>query len=175
MRRSCLAVCVSVLVVMGVAAPGVLAAPGFQGENATPPDVDARDGRVAPSAQQRSLASGLQVTWNRFGTPHAVAPRSGFLATGLSSDNVTAARQWIARNRALLGIDATGLELVTATGHAVLLRQTFDGVSAGRDGLIAVGVRNGRVAYVSSLARPGHEHHRRARHGRRGRGPRGGA
>ena len=114
------------------------------------PDLDARDGRVAPSARQRDLASGLQVTWNRFGTPHAVAPRSGYLATGLSSDNATAARQWVARNRSLLGIGATGLEVVTATDHAVLLRQTFDGVSAGRDGLIAVGVSNGRVAYASS-------------------------
>jgi extracellular elastinolytic metalloproteinase len=151
MHRSCLAVCASMLVAMGVAATGALAAPGFQGENSTPPDLDARDGRVAPSARQRSLASGLQVTWNRFGTPHAVAPRSGYLATGLSSDNATAARQWIARNRALLGIDArTDLEVVTATGHSVLLRQVFDGVSAGRDGLIAVGVRNGRVAYASS-------------------------
>jgi len=147
-------VCATTLVAMGVAATGALAAPGFQGENSTPPDLDARDGRVAPSAQQRSLASGLQVTWNRFGTPHAVAPRSGYLATGLSSDNVTAARQWIARNRALLGIDLTQLEVVTATDHAVLLRQTFDGVSAGRDGLIAVGVRDGRVAYVSSSLAP---------------------
>ena len=93
------------------------------------------------------------MTWNRFGTPHAVAPRSGNLATGLSSDNTTAARQWISRNLALLGIGAAAardLEVVTATGHSVLLRQTFDGVSAGRDGLIAVGVSNGRVAYVSS-------------------------
>ena len=114
------------------------------------PDLDARDGRVAPSARQRDLASGLQVTWNRFGTPHAVAPKTGYLATGLSNDNVTAARQWIARNRALLGIDAAKLEVVTATAHAVLLRQTFEGVSAGRDGLIAVGVDNGKVAYVSS-------------------------
>src|SRR5262245_3406245 len=101
MRRSCLAVCVSTLVAMGVAASGALAAPGFQGENSTPADVDARDGRVAPSAQQRSLASGLQVTWNRFGTPHSLAPTNGFLAVGLSSDNATAARQWISRNRAL--------------------------------------------------------------------------
>jgi extracellular elastinolytic metalloproteinase len=153
MRRSCLAVCVSVLVGLGVAASGALAAQDFQGEHSTPPDVDARDGRVAPSARQRDLASGLQVTWNRFGTPHAVAPRSGYLATGLSTDQVTAARQWISRNLALLGIDAAtarDLEVVTATSHSVLLRQTFDGVSAGRDGLIAVGVRNGRVAYVSS-------------------------
>src|SRR5262245_52402925 len=150
MRRSCLAVCVSTLVAMGVAASGALAAPGFQGENGTPPDLDARDGRVAPSARQHDLASGLQVTCNRFGTPHAVGTINGFLATGLSSDNVTAARQWISRNRALLGIDTSGLEVVTATEHAVLLRQTYDGVSAGRDGLISVGVSNGKVAYVSS-------------------------
>ena len=89
MFRSCLAVFVSVGVVMGVAATGALAAPGFQGEHSTPPDVDARDGRVAPSARQRDLASGLQVTWNRFGTPQTVAPRRGYLATGLSSDNAT--------------------------------------------------------------------------------------
>ena len=150
MLRSCLAVCASTLAMVGVVATGALAAPGFQGEHGMAPDIDARDGRVAPSARQQSLASGLQVTWNRFGTPHAVAPKSGYLATGLSSDNVTAARQWVSRNRALLGIGATDLEVVTATGHSVLLRQTFDGVSAGRDGLIAVGVRNGRVAYVSS-------------------------
>jgi extracellular elastinolytic metalloproteinase len=151
------ALCCAVLVIVGVTATGALAAPGFQGENSTQPDLDAREGRVAPSDRQRALASGLQVTWNRFGTPHAVAPQSGYLATGLSSNQETAARQWIARNLALLGIDAAAardLEVVTATGHAVLLRQRFDGLAAGRDGLIAVGVRNGRVAYVSSsLAR----------------------
>jgi extracellular elastinolytic metalloproteinase len=154
MLRSCLAVCGSMLVLAGVVATGALAAPSFQGEHATPPDLDARDGRVAPSARQRDLASGLQVTWNRFGTPHAVAPRSGFLATGLSSDNATAARQWIGRNRALLGVGASNLEVVTVTEHAVLLRQTFGGIPAGRDGLIAVGVNDGRVAYVSSSLAP---------------------
>ena len=157
MLRSCLAVCGSVLVVLGVATTGALAAPGFQGEGSTPPDVDAREGRVAPSDRQRSLASGLRVTWNRFGTPHAVAPRDGYLATGLSSDQTTAARQWISRNRGLLGIGAAAagdLEVVTATDQAVLLRQRFDGISAGRDGLIAIGVRNGRVAYVSSSLAP---------------------
>ena len=126
MLRSCLAVCASTLVVMGVVGTSALAAPGFQGEHAMAPDVDARDGRVAPSARQRSLAvracgsrgtaSARRTRWRR---------RSGYLATGLSSDNATAARQWIARNRALLGIGATDLELVTATDHAVLLRQTL--------------------------------------------------
>src|ERR1700741_2702297 len=124
MRRSCLAVCASTLVALGVAASGALAAPGFQGENGSPPALDARDGRVTPSAQQRSLASGLEVTWNRFGTPHSVAPESGYLATGLAPHTAPPPRQWIARNRALLGIDARGLEVVTATGHSVLLRQT---------------------------------------------------
>jgi len=161
MLRSCLAVCGSVLVVLGVVAGGAssaaAAAPGFQGEHATPPDVDAREGRVAASARQRALASGLQVTWNRFGTPHSIAPDSGNLATGLSSDQVTAARQWIAGNLELLGIDAAtarDLEVVTATDHAVLLRQRFDGLRAGRDGLIAIGVSGGRVAYVSSSLAP---------------------
>jgi extracellular elastinolytic metalloproteinase len=157
MLRSCLTVCGSVLVLLGVVAGGASAAPGFQGEHATPPDVDAREGRAAPSARQRALGSGLQVTWNRFGTPHSIAPDSGYLATGLSSDQVTAARQWIARNLELLGIDAAtarDLEVVTATDHAVLLRQRFNGLPAGRDGLIAIGVSGGRVAYVSSSLAP---------------------
>jgi hypothetical protein len=141
---------VSTLVLLGVVATGAVAAPSFQGEHALPGDVDARDGRVAPTARQRSLASGLQVTWNRFGTPQTIATRDGYLATGLSSDQETAARQWIARNRALLGTGGANLELVTVTDHAVLLRQTFEGVWAGHDGLIAVGVKDGRVAYVSS-------------------------
>ena len=86
MRRSCLAVCVSVLVASGVAATGALAAPGFQGEHAKPADLDAREGRVAPSARQRSLAAaqGLQVSWNRFGTPHTLTAADGVIADGLS-------------------------------------------------------------------------------------------
>jgi hypothetical protein len=157
MVRSGLAACGSVLVVLGVVAAGAVAAPGFQGEHSMPADLDAREGRVAPSARQRALASGLQVTWNQFGTPRAVAPRDGYLATGLSSDQATAARQWISRNLALLGIDAAAardLEVVTETAYAVLLRQRFDGVAAGRDGLISVGVHRGRVAYVSSSLAP---------------------
>jgi hypothetical protein len=158
MLRSLLAAGVSMVVVLGVAAAGAVAAPGIQGEHALHADVDAREGRVAPSARQRSLASGLQVTWNRFGTPRTLAPRDDYLATGLSTDQATAARQWISRNLALLGIDAAtarDLEVISETDHAVLLRQRFDGVAAGRDGLIAVGTSRGRVAYVSSSLAPG--------------------
>ncbi|CAA9330014.1 MAG: hypothetical protein AVDCRST_MAG72-206 [uncultured Nocardioidaceae bacterium] len=37
-------------------------------------------------------------------------------------------------------------------GHAVLFRQTFGGLSAAQDGMITVGVVDGKVAYVSSSA-----------------------
>jgi hypothetical protein len=43
-------------------------------------------------------------------------------------------------------------KLVQSDGHAVVFRQTFGGQAAGHDGLITVGVANGRVAYVSSTA-----------------------
>ena len=57
----------------------------------------------------------------------------------------------------MLGIDAAAarnLELVGAApigaGRAVLLRQRFGDLAAGRDGVIVVGVAGGKVAYVSS-------------------------
>ncbi len=156
MLRACALVCGTMLVLAGSA--GVAhAAPGFQGEHGMHADLDARDGRVAPSARQRGLAAGLEVTWNRFGTPHSVSATGGYLADGLPDDPATAARRWIARNVGLLGIDAATareLEVVSATAHAVLLRQRFGALPAGRDGLIAVGVADGRVAYVSSSLAP---------------------
>jgi extracellular elastinolytic metalloproteinase len=99
--------------------------------------------------------------WNRFGTPRSLIRVDGYLARGLPGNPVTAARRWIAENRVLLGLSETetsDLELVSAApvgaGRAVLLRQRFDGLAAGHDGLIVVGVVEGSVAYVSSsLAR----------------------
>ena len=70
---------------------------------------------------------------------------------------MTAARQWISNNLDLLGLTASsaaGLELVGANpignGASVLLRQRFGSLPAGLDGLIAVGVVNGNVAFASS-------------------------
>ena len=40
--------------------------------------------------------------------------------------------------------------MVGSDGHAVIFRQTFGGLAATQDGLITVGVVNGKVAYVSS-------------------------
>ena len=54
---------------------------------------------------------------------------------------------------------------------AVLLRQRFGGISAGRDGLIAVGVRTAGSRTSPPRWRPTRDH-RLPRHGRRRRGPR---
>ena len=115
-----------------------------------------RTGAVAPTARQRRLAAGadLRTTWNRFGTPGTLTARSGYVARGLSRDPVAAARQWVGRNEALLGIGDADLELVGAApigaGRAVMLRQRFGALDAGRDGLIVLGVKGGNVAYVAS-------------------------
>src|SRR5207253_9353627 len=83
----------------------------------------------------------------------------GYLATGLSSDPVTAARSFISSNKTLFRLSDQGvsnLELLNDSkmagydGHAVLFRQTFGGLPATQDGLISVGVVDGKVAYVSS-------------------------
>jgi extracellular elastinolytic metalloproteinase len=154
----------AILAGFAVTASGALAAPlGFQGENGKRPDIDNRQGQRAPSSTQRALARdrGATATWNRFGTPRSLTRTRGYIATGLPTDPVATARRWIAENRGLLGLSAAAaddLEVVSdapiGAGRAILLRQRFDGLPAGRDGMLAVGVRNGRVAYASSsLAR----------------------
>jgi extracellular elastinolytic metalloproteinase len=155
MRRVCIAVSATAVVALGAAA-GAQGAPRIQGEHARLADRDVRTGRVAPSSRQRALArrEGLRVTWNRFGTPRSLAATRGSVASGLSADPVVAARQWIAGNRALLGIGAGRLEVVRSapigSGHAVMLRQRYGSLAAARDGLIVVGVVGGRVKHVSS-------------------------
>jgi hypothetical protein len=154
---------VALLAGFAVAAGAALAAPGFQGENGKRQDFDTRQGQRAPTSTQRALARdrGATAIWNRFGTPRSLTKTRGFLATGLPSDPEATARRWIAENRGLLGLSAAAaadLELVSdaplGAGRALLLRQRFDGLPAGRDGMLVLGVRNGRVAYVSSsLAR----------------------
>jgi extracellular elastinolytic metalloproteinase len=132
---------------------------GFQGENPRIKDVDARKGKKDPSAQQENAAKARGVTarWNKLGTPEVVVPSNGYIATGLSSNPVEAARQWIASNRDLLGLSpeaAGGLQVIAANpigqGAAVLMQQRFGGLAAGLDGQIAIGVVRGKIAFVSS-------------------------
>jgi hypothetical protein len=142
--------------VAAITAASAQAAPQVQGEQARSADRDVRVGHVAPTAHQRALAAraGVRATWTRFGTPRSLTKARGPIATGLSRDAVRAARQWIADNRALLGIDRSHLKLVRSArigaGRAVMLRQRFGSLPIGRDGLIVVGVAGGKVSYVSS-------------------------
>ncbi|HEU0212699.1 MAG TPA: M36 family metallopeptidase [Jiangellaceae bacterium] len=151
--------------------PGSVAAPGqdsdpagpFPGDRLEVKDKDNREGRVQPSAQQQARADevGARARWNAYGTPAMLVSTGDPLATGLSDDPVAAAEAYVAANRDLLGLTARGaaaLEVVSVApigdGAAVLLRQNFGGLAAGRDGLLSVGVRDGAVWHVSSsLAR----------------------
>ena len=133
---------------------------GFQGEDSKIKDVDARTGKKNPSAGQQSAARGKDVTvrWNKLGTPEVViGGADGYIATGLSTDPATAARQWISSNLDLLGLtpdSAARLQVVGVNpigdGASVLLRQRFAGLTAGLDGLLAIGVVKGNVAFASS-------------------------
>lgn len=125
------------------------------------PDLDARTGTIAPSSAQQQIVSslGARATWNRFGTPESLIKYGGYLATGLSSDPVTAAKTFISNNASLFRLSAQGVAnlqllndspMVGSDGHAVMFRQTFGGLPATQDGLIIVGVVDGKVAYVSS-------------------------
>jgi hypothetical protein len=125
-------------------------------------DTDRRQGQKSPTLEQRRLsaARGLTARWNRFGTPRSLVHHGGYVTTGLGRNAVSAAKRWLASNRRLLGVSAhalAGLQLVSSApigpGRAVLFRQTFGGLP-GHDGLVSVGVREGKITYVlSSLAR----------------------
>lgn len=126
-------------------------------------DADARLGRVAPTAAQTTEVKSLGAVarWNHFGTPSSLIRYGGFLASGLSGTPATVARTFVQTHRVLFRLssaDVSALEVVNdatfrgTSSHAVLLRQRFGALRAGQDGLIAVGVVGGKVAYVSSSA-----------------------
>jgi hypothetical protein len=153
------ALALAVLASGGTSAPAAQGPdPGFQGENAPYRDFDARAGVKAPTAaQQRLVPQGAVVRWNEFATPHSLVKHGGYLAAGLARDEVRAAREWLAANRELFGLSAgavSSLELINSApigaGRAVLFRQRFGGLPARLGGLVAVGVVDGKVAYVSS-------------------------
>lgn len=134
----------------------------FQREQQGRQDFDARRGEVPPTAEQRTAAATEEtVRWNRLGTPHLVTNSGEYLAQGLSAEPVDAAREWITARRDLFGLsseEVDELEVLRVSpvgaGHAVLLRQVFDDLTAGIDGLVSVGMVGGKVAHAwSSLTR----------------------
>jgi extracellular elastinolytic metalloproteinase len=124
-----------------------------------PRDKDNRAGMAAPSANQIAAANQVDpgVRWNALGTPHALGPVKGALATGLDADPQTAARQYLARSGDLFGLDeqaVAGLETLLVhpmgKGTVVQLRQRFGDLEAGYDGLVSILVSDGSVLHVSS-------------------------
>jgi extracellular elastinolytic metalloproteinase len=126
-------------------------------------DLDRRLGRQGATLRQKLLVTTRRaaVRWNRFGTPKSLLRYGGYLGAGHSRNPVAAARHWLVANHRLLGVSRNalaGLQLVSSApmgrGRAVLFQQAFGGLPAGHDGLVSVGVRNGRITYLSSsLAR----------------------
>src|SRR5262245_1810834 len=179
MRRSFTISGLAIIVSLGAlvigGTPGSLAAPDDEGSAAPAPsglvrgeeslDVDNRQGRVEASARQRTLAAGVKARarFNELGTPEMLTARSAGqpLDSGLPADPAATARAYIAQNRDLLGLTQRGadsLEVLTVApmgqGAAVIMQQRFGKLVAGYDGLLTLGVRDGKVFHVSgSLAR----------------------
>jgi hypothetical protein len=154
---------VSSLLVLGWVVPASASAvavvlPGQAGLQ----DLDARTGRMAPTAQQKQAVAdlGARAQWNRYGTPASLIATDGYLGGASAGSAADVARTFIGDHRDLFRLsaaDVDGLELVNdsklvaSDAHAVLFRQRFGELAAGHDGMIAVGVAGGgRVAYVSS-------------------------
>ena len=119
-------------------------------------DVDYREGHLQPALEATGLVRqlGARATWNAFGTVGSLVKPGGFLATGLSKEAETAARQWLRQNRVLFKLSELGvneLELVNDgqtpgnRAQALLFRQRFSGLPAAVGGLITVGVIDGKV------------------------------
>jgi extracellular elastinolytic metalloproteinase len=125
-------------------------------------DFDARAGKVAPTAAQKAEVRRLRaaVTWNRFGTPASLIRYRGRLGTGVKGTAGAAARTWLLQHRGLFRLrSAAGLRYwqthgLGSRGRVVLLRQTFRGLAAMPDGLVAVTLRREgsgwAVVHVSS-------------------------
>jgi extracellular elastinolytic metalloproteinase len=126
-------------------------------------DLDARTGRVLPTAAQKQEVSALsaRAQWNRYGTPASLIADDGYLSGVGSGSAPEVARSFIRSHADLFRLSAADVDnlelvndakLVASDGHAVLFRQRFGSLAAGHDGMITVGVSGGRVAYVSSSA-----------------------
>ncbi|MDX6286063.1 MAG: extracellular elastinolytic metalloproteinase [Frankiales bacterium] len=128
-------------------------------------DVDTRGGATpsaAVLAAARALGANVDVTYNEFGTATSIVSTSpgGWVSRGLQANAVKAARSWISTHRALFNLtdaDLAGLRLVndavlpnSKDAHAVLFGQTWSGRTTVEGGLVAVGIRDGNVAIVTS-------------------------
>lgn len=143
--------------------PSAAEGAGLLRDGAKAQDKDNRDGRVEPTARQRGLATAMdaRARFNDLGTIGMLTSTGRPLASGLPENPAAAARAYVAANRDLLGLTpraANALDVIAVApmgeGAAVIMQQRFGNLTAGYDGLLIVGVRDGAVYHVSgSLAR----------------------
>ncbi len=124
-------------------------------------NADYRPGKLLPTALQLAAVKslGAEANWNKFGTINSMVKHGGYLATGLTGTPEQQARAFVKANAALFKLapsSVDSLELINEgitpnnPGRAVLLRQKFGDLTPTHDGLITVGVVDGKVYYVSS-------------------------
>ena len=97
-------------------------------------DLDARTGKVDPTAAQKQLVSslGATATWNRFGTPQSLIRYGGYLATGLGSDPVAAAKTSSANNKALFRLSDQGVANLQLANDSPMAGSAGTPCSSGR-------------------------------------------
>ncbi|WP_018158075.1 M36 family metallopeptidase [Demetria terragena] len=116
----------------------------------------------ASKARSVTAKSALAARTSRFGTPAAVVAANGkTLASGLSTNPEKAARAYLTQEADTYGLNAAAvktMELVSINKvgkvSVVLLRQTFNGIPAGLDGMATIGIHNGKVLYAGSSLAP---------------------
>ena len=140
----------------------------FPGAQQALGDADRRGPALAPlaaaTAKLRTMGTGLQVSWNQYGTPLNLTRDHGFLATGLRGTPEQVARTYLARNAALWGLsaeDVAGLETIenealsgSSDAYSVSFNQLVGGLLVSQDGYVTVGVKGDKVAIVTSSLVP---------------------
>ncbi|MCW2678808.1 MAG: peptidase fungalysin [Frankiales bacterium] len=137
----------------------------FPGAEVALGDVDARGPRLAPLpsalAAVASFGDGISVSWNQYGTPRSLTRADGWLAEGLSGSATDAARSFLRARSGLLGLSPAQVDqlevvydqpLQGSPARAVLFRQRAGALALAEDGLITVGVRDGKIASLTSSA-----------------------
>jgi extracellular elastinolytic metalloproteinase len=146
---------------LAATAAATLASGAFAAAGEVLADRDVRSGSVQATAAQAAAAQrlGAAVRWNRFGTPASLIRYDGYLARGVRGGSaVEVAREFLGAQRTLFRLTSRGLsqlELVRdarlgGKGHAVVFRQTFEGLDAAEGGVLTVGVDGNRIVYASS-------------------------
>ena len=167
-RRALLfsAITVAALSMLALALPSAgLAIVNIEGH--TPealPDYDCAHRSRRPRINSRPRAHSAQtLSWNRFGVASSVSNSGNYVTKGLQApDAVSAARKWLAANKALFKLDSTDSLAVatsqpfrgTTNDYAIVFKQVADGVVS-TDGVATVALVGSKadgwnVTYASS-------------------------